>query len=326
MRTKSVLTAALTLMAVSCGLIPNESKQKSESENLSFSELSEAFVEEGSFTASEILANVSGNKEGYSVKEIKNISDTAVARLGKDQTSINFVRSGALTASLIFEHHSKADAVIDDAKFKILGEREFSFNLLRKSFVKGGSFTETEIFANVSGNKEGYHLKEIQDISDTSVAQLAIDTKSINFVRIGSFSATLVLEHELKTDVTIKHAKFRIVDANQQKPLTYPTTSKYRKTLMKTFEDGGYFSNLEIQHHFVGNGFLIQKIKDISDTSVAKLDTSQENILFLKPGRFTATLVLMNHYGVAEYEIKNAPFYIKPQRRRFSHPWRRFYP
>ena len=187
---------------------------------LNFSELSETFEDEGSFTALEILANVSGEKTGYSLKEIKDISNTSVATLGQNQTSIDFETTGAFTASLVFEHATKDDAVIDKAPFKILETSEnilsekFNFSELSKRFTSGGSFTALEILANVVGEKTGYSLKEIKDISDTSVARISGNKKRINFIQAGTFTATLILEHTTKEDVTIPNATFQILRTN----------------------------------------------------------------------------------------------------------------
>ncbi len=322
MRQKSVLGSVITLVAVfasSCAI--EEKPPKEDSEKLSFSELSETFEEEGNFTASEILENVFGEKEGYSIKEIKNVSDTSVATLGQGQVSINFEKSGEFTANLILEHDTKADSVIDGAKFKILGDNEWSFNVLRKRFVSGGSFTAREIIANVSGkNKASYSLKQIKDISDTSVARLSEDKRSIQFVKAGFFTATLVLENEDEVEISIKKARFKIAAISPKRrdpinPYRDPYPNKGLQTLTKTYVPGGYFSEVEIQSKF-GNArsippFVLLEVKNISDTSVARLGYNKRSVHFVQPGSFTADVVFSNSIFTQTVKVK---FVIKRQR------------
>ncbi len=305
---KSLLGAVVVSMAafVSSCAVETTTEEKTAGK-LNFSELSETFEDEGSFTALEILANVSGEKTGYSLKEIKDISNTSVATLGQNQTSIDFETTGAFTASLVFEHATKDDAVIDKAPFKILETSEnilsekFNFSELSKRFTSGGSFTALEILANVVGEKTGYSLKEIKDISDTSVARISGNKKRINFIQAGTFTATLILEHTTKEDVTIPNATFQILRTNA---LAF-------NLLSETFTSLGSFTASEILANVVGEktGYSLKEIKDLSDTSVAQLAANKKNIDFIQAGIFTATLIL-EHATKADITIPNATFRI----------------
>ena len=80
----------ITIFSVSCG---QQENKKKDAELLNFPVLSKSFVKGGSFSAAEIVQQVSGEKNGYFLKEIKNISDTSVASLANNRKSINFPQS-----------------------------------------------------------------------------------------------------------------------------------------------------------------------------------------------------------------------------------------
>ena len=119
--------------------------------------------------------------------------------LAANKKSLSFVKVGSFTATLILEHNTKADATITNASFTIAkaAAETLTFKAnFQETFVSRGSFTETEIFNNVQGSKANYKIKEIKTLNPTGIVNLAADKKSLSFVKVGNFTATLVLEHD----------------------------------------------------------------------------------------------------------------------------------
>ena len=197
---------------------------KAAAETLTFKAgFKETFVSGGSFTEAEIFNNVQGSKTGYTIKEIKNISPTGVVNLAANKKSFVFCKVGSFTATVILEHNTKTDATITNASFTIkIGAAVLMFKAgFQETFVSGGSFTEAEIFNNVQGSKTGYAIKEIKNISPTGIVNLAANKKSLSFIKVGSFTATLVLEHNTKPDATITNASFTITNKTAAENLNF---------------------------------------------------------------------------------------------------------
>ena len=137
-----------------------------------------------------------------------------------DKKSLSFVKIGRFTATLILEHDTKADVTLTKASFEITkGTAEkltFKANF-QETFVSGGSFTEAEIFNNVQGTKTGYKIKEVSNLNPYGYVLFANEKKSLSFVKPGSFTATIVLEHNTKADATITNARFTIAKTAAEK-------------------------------------------------------------------------------------------------------------
>lgn len=207
---------------------------------LTFEKLSHKFSA-GKFTQKEILGNVKGKKVGYVIKRIKDILPINAAEV-KDKAII-FKKVGAFTATLVLKRASKSDATIKEATFEITKADAvaLTFNKLTKKYSSGGSFSAAEIGSNIQGDKTGYVLKEIKDLSTSDFA--VINKLKIDFKKEGRFTATLVLAHPSKEDAVIKGAQFEITKANV--PIT-PFEKTYGKVgldmanAMIRTSDGGY--------------------------------------------------------------------------------------
>ena len=271
----------------------------------------ERFVSSGSFTETEIFNNVQGSKANYKIKEIKTLSPTGIVNLSSDKKSLSFVKVGSFTATLILEHNTKADATITNARFTITKAAAETLNFktgFQERFVSGGRFTETEILNNVQGTKTGYTIKEIKTLNPTGIANLAGDKKSLSFVKIGSFTATLVLEHDTKADVTLTKAPFEITKGTAE-------TLTFKANFQETFVSGGRFTETEIFNNVQSSktGYTIKEIKNINPTGIVNLSSDKKSLSFVKTGSFTATIVL-EHNTKADATITNARFTIAKQR------------
>ena len=182
--------------------------------SFTFKKLTKTFVSGGSFSSSEILANVEGDKDGYKLKEIKDLSPSGIVNVSgtKPNLSLTFVKEGKFKATIVLEHSTKDAVTIKEADFEIVNKGVFTFKKLTKTFVSGGSFSSSEILANVEGDKDGYKLKEIKDLSPSGIVNVSGSKPnlSLTFVKEGKFKATIVLEHSTKDAVTIKEADFEI--------------------------------------------------------------------------------------------------------------------
>ena len=221
--------------------------------SLTFNKRTKTFVSGGRFSTNEILAGVQGSgKTNYTLKSIGNLSPSGVASVSgsKPNLSLNFIKAGTFTATLVLEHPTKGDATINNAEFQIdkAGKASLTFNKLTETFASGGSFSTSEILAGVQGSKTGYTLKEIRTLNPSGVASVSgiKPNLSLAFVKAGTFTATLVLEHANKADVTITGASFEIGKAGGVS-LTFNKRTK-------TFVSGGRFSTNEILAGVQGSG------------------------------------------------------------------------
>ncbi len=162
-------------------------------------------------TSDDILKNVTGDKDGYTLKEIRNISETNLAKVqGKE---IVLQELGSFTATLVFEHSSFKDITINGAKFEWNYSPSFTFNKLTKN-IKTPIITTAEILSSVIGYKVGYTLKNITNISDNDLASVLGSKPNfeINLKKVGSFTVTIVLEHSKYGEATIRLAQFECVN------------------------------------------------------------------------------------------------------------------
>ncbi len=189
-----------------------------------------------------ILAGVRGSKEGYAIKSITLVSNSTTASAKVSGTQLTFTKIGNIVFNLVLKHASKEDATIKNCKIIISKDAPaiLTFNRVSKAFVSGGNFTTSEILAGVAGTKSGYTLKEIKALDPSDVASVT-GTKpnlSLTMTKIGSFTATIVLEHSTKGDATITGAEFKISSSAGER-LTFGK-------LTKVYSIGGRFTTAEI--------------------------------------------------------------------------------
>ena len=179
-------------------------------QNIAFSSLTGGVTKE--VAGSMILKGVMGEKDGYTIKEITLVSSTASAKLSGDKFTLTKV--GNIVFNLVLKHSSKQDASIKNCTIVIDkgAAASLTFNKRTKTFASGGSFTTNEILAGVQGSKTGYTLKSIASLTPSGIASVS-GTKPnfvLNFTKAGTFTATIVLEHSTKADVTLTSAQFEI--------------------------------------------------------------------------------------------------------------------
>ena len=274
-------------------------------ESLNFNKITKPFASGGKFTTAEILAGVRGSKTGYTVKNITTLNPSNLATVTPAK-ELNFSGSaGSFTATLILEHPTKADVTIANCAFEItkLTAESLNFNKITKPFASGGKFTTAEILAGVRGSKTGYTVKNITTLNPSNLATVT-PAKELNFSgSAGSFTATLILEHPTKADVTIANCAFEI-RADASPTLTFQKVSK-------SFSSGGKFSTAEILAGVRGSktGYTIKDITTLNPSNLVTVSASKELNFGGSAGSFTATIVL-EHSKKADVTIVNCAFEI----------------
>ncbi len=123
--------------------------------------------------------------------------------------------------------------------------------------------------------------------------------------KIGSFTATIVLEHSTKGDATIKGAEFKISSSAGER-LTFDK-------LTKVYSSGGRFTTAEILGNVGGTkaGYTLKEISSLNPIGFASVTGTKPNLSLshAKAGNFTATLVL-EHATKGDSTIDNASFEI----------------
>ncbi len=256
-----------------------------------------------------ILAGVQGSKEGYTIKSITLVSSNTTASAKVSGTTLTFTKPGNIVFNLVLKHASKEDATIKNCKIIISKDAAatLTFNRVSKAFVSGGSFTTSEILAGVTGTKSGYTLKEIKALVPSDVASVT-GTKpklSLRMTKIGSFTATIVLEHSTKGDATITGAEFKISSSAGER-LTFGK-------LTKVYSSGGRFTTAEILGSVRGTktGYTLREMRSLTPIGVANVTGTKPSLslTMTKAGNFTATLVL-EHTTKGDSTIDNASFEI----------------
>ena len=287
------------------------SPEKKPAENLTFQKFTQPFSSD-KIKATDILAKIQGEKGGYTLKEIKDITPSDVLTItGKAPNFIITInKAGTVTATIVLQHKNKKDATITKASIEITkatAER-LTFQKVRKAFISGGSFATDDILAGVQGTKTGYILKSITNITPSNVASVQGTAPAIllNMLKIGSFTATITLENPNKTDATITGAQFEITKT------AAPTNLTFSK-LTKTFDSGAKFTSADILAGVQGtkDGYTLKSISTINPSGVANASGSAPNIVLniTKAGTFTATIILQ-HNEKADVTITNCQFEI----------------
>ena len=252
---------------------------------LSFTKLKKVFGQ--TITAADILANVKGSgKTGYTLKSIAITSGGDVAALSGLKEIVS-KKSGTFKATLVLERANYEDATINDANFKIIKgtAAKLTFDELTKPF--GETITAANILTNVKGSgKTGYTLKSIAITSGGDVAALTGGSKAIVSKKVGTFKATLVLEHKNYLDVTLSGCDFEIVKGTAAK-LTF---DKLTKRLDWTITEKDILKNVQ----GIGKtGYTLKALTGISDSTVAELSGAKA-FTIKKLGAFTANILLEN--------------------------------
>ena len=114
------------------------------------------------------------------------------------------------------------------------------FTKITKKFTSGGTIDKAKIISHITGNKTGYTIKSINALTPTGVASARGTAPNIylSMTKVGTFNATITLQHSTKQDATITGAQFELT-AKTVENLTF-------NKITKVFSTGGKFTTADI--------------------------------------------------------------------------------
>ena len=256
-------------------------------------------------TSQDILSHID-NHTGYKVKGItlKDASFGSVTGTPPN-LKITLTKYGNFTADLVLSKTGHLDATIKDAAFErttniLPAPDDLTFSTLQKTYSSGGRFTANEILGQVNGTKDGYTLKAIQDLNPSGIARIAADKQSLEFIKVGNLTATLVLGHLTKADVEITGAKFEIVKGSYAGSLSFV---KLKRDIAGG--ESATVTGVQLMSQIAGatsEGFTLKSIA-LDNASFGQVSGAKPNLQLTlkKRGNFTARIVLehMNYLDVA---------------------------
>ena len=185
-----------------------------------------------------------------------------------------------------------------------LPAEKLTFTKLTKLFSKGGHFTTAEILDGISGKKEGYQIKNVIDIKPADVVTVngVAPYISLTMNTVGIFTATLVLQHPNKKEVSLTKIPFEIKEVPPKKVakkvVELPAEKLTFTKVSKAFTTDGAFTTAEILAGISGKkeGYTLKSITTINPADVATLKGIAPNFSLQtkRIGVFTATLVLQH--------------------------------
>ena len=285
---------------------------KANPETLIFTKITKKFTRGGTIDNAKIMSHIQGNKTGYTLKSITELAPDNVARVTgtAPNLALTMTKLGAFSATITLQHNDKKDAIITGAQFELSTKtvENLTFTKRTKAFATGGSFSVADILAGVQGNKTGFTIKNITVSSNIVTVSPA---KALDFKNVaGTFTATIILQHSTKADVTITNCDFEITKG------TAPTLTWTKQE--KAFASGGEITNANLLSGLTGadadkRGYTIKTVTINNDASTgATVDgagTSAKITSYKKVGTLTLTLVF-EHITKADVSIPNCAFEI----------------
>ena len=137
--------------------------------SLIFTKLTKVYSRTGLFSTNEIMGNIVGEKKGYTLEDIHTINpnDIVSPSGSKPNLSLNFLKSGAFTATLVLEHPTSEDVTITKAQFEItkIPPPRLGFTKLSSSCSSGNELNASQILGNITGAKDGLYPQSNQQHS-----------------------------------------------------------------------------------------------------------------------------------------------------------------
>ena len=246
---------------------------------------------------------MTGQNAGYTISRVFAINPSGAARLGADKLSLNIEKLGIFTANIVLVHASYEDVTVN-AEFEIRRGLQKNLSFSKLTIPHKNVITEQEIFAQITGQKSGYALQRIFNVTPSEVAEASSNNRYLNIKKAGNFTANITLTHSLYGHVTIS-AQFQI-DKLPRKNLQFSKLTSVYKNI---------FTQSEILARVTGtkNGYTIKDIVFATATDVAELSGANKLSLGIKKaGTFTANITLEHPIYKdatvsAEFEITKLP-------------------
>ncbi len=289
--------------------------------DLTWRKQSKPYSDRGEISNAELLNGLTGTKTGYTIKSVtithKNGTSATVSGSGTAAKIVGYRKAGTLTLSIIFEHDTKADKTINNAKFEITkgaAPSNLSWGKQSKPYSDRGEISNAELLNGLGGTKTGYRIKSVQITSDSgssgaSVSGNGTAAKIAGYTKITVLTLTLVFEHDTKADKTIGGAQFEITKGAAPSDLTWRKQSK-------AYSAGGEISNAALLNGLSGTktGYRIRSVRITSDTSTSGASVSGSGTTakitgYTKMTVLTLTLVF-EHDAKADKTFTGAEFEI----------------
>ncbi len=251
----------------------------------------------------ELLSGLEGSKVGYRIKSVAITTDSSSsgARVSGNGTAakiVNYGKPTILTLTLVFEHDTKADKTISNAKFELTsGIVSVPLSWSRQSKVYGSpaEISNAELLGGVRGTKDGYRIKSVQITNDSGgsgarVSGSGTAAKIVGYGKATILTLTLVLQHATKAEKTLSNAQFEI------RKMPVPVDLSWRKQI-KVYSLGGEISNGELLAGLSGTktGYRVKTltISDARGTGARVLGngTSAKIVSYTKVGILTLSIV-----------------------------------
>ena len=257
-----------------------------------------------------ILQQIKGAKNGYTLKNISEISGTELSGAhiaeftGTPKAALHLKKADSFTAKITLTHPLYADAEITGASFEVSEVRFKEWTVAYKKII-----TSAEIMNQVQGFIAGYSLKSISELSGADIAELTGTPKTSLYIKkLGRFTATLTLEKASEADITLTGAAFTITKGPAKKltfdklaiPYQYIISEQMILQQVKGAKTGYTFKNLS----------EISGISEPSGAHIAEFTGTPKAVLRIKKaGSFTAKLTF-THPLYKDAEITGAHFEI----------------
>ena len=287
---------------------------------LTFDKLTKPFAVDEKFTIAELSARIKGDKKGYSLKEIKDVSPSGIVKIeGKAPNyEITILKVGSFTATIVLKHSTKPDAIVKNCAFEITKQSapDLTWTKQNKKFASGGEVTNAEILSSLTGaEKADYKIKTVVITSKKpsdmggNVSGSGENAKITGYTKVGIFTLTVVFEHPYKADKSLS-GDFEITSTL----LPAPTDLIWKGANGLSEKFDGSFLETQIFNNIDGtkSGYTIKEISNLTAQNPANnatISSDKKSINYTKVGVFTATITL-EHSGKAEVILPNSKFQI----------------
>ena len=235
-------------------------------------------------TKNDILAKVQGNKTGYSIVKIL-VKDTTYADANPTTYSLTLKKDGIFGITLTLQKTGYPQLSID-GQIEYRPKPTLTFD---KLITAKRTITKAEIERQIKGSTNGYSLTSVV-VTAKDFATVGADL-SMSLKKVGSFTATIVLQRHKYFDVTLQ-ASFE----GKAEPLTFDRLSTWKNTI----------SGADILKQVKGGSNYTIKSISVSDKTFATAN-SDFSLSIKKEGSFTATITLQKA-GYFDVVISNAAF------------------
>ena len=182
-------------------------------------------------TESDILAQVTGAKNGYTIRSIVFSRATDIAELS-GAVSLHVKKAGTFTVNLILKHLIYADVALTGAEFEVNKLPRKNLRFPKWTLPYKSSITSLEIMRRITGPKDGYTIRNMAFTVNTDVAELTgIGNLSLRIKKGGTFNMNITLTHDFYQQVIIPAAEFEISKLPKRDLRFTKLTLAYKRTL-----------------------------------------------------------------------------------------------